>query len=141
MQYRRSGSAVYAVALLALAFIWPFGGGTKVQLSVSSTVPGANAFATIGHDRNQNTTVHLDAKFLPPPQSLSPAQSVYVVWIQADGRPAQNKGQLMVNGSHEGQINIRTPYRDFEIFVTAQPSALSNTPEGPRVIFGRITRQ
>jgi hypothetical protein len=140
MQRQRSGVAVSAVAFLALAFVWPFGGGAKERLTASKAVPGASAIATVGHDHNNNTTVNLHVRFLPPPGTLSPAQSVYVVWIQANGHAAQNKGQLVVNGNHQAHAKLRTPYRDFDLFVTAESSALATHPSGQRVISGRITR-
>lgn len=129
-----------SACLLALFFIWPFGGGTKERLAAAKSVPGARATATVGHDQNNNTTVDLAVKFLPPPTTLTPARAVYVVWIQANGHPAQNKGQLVVGSDHQGQIKFRTPFPDFELFITPEESALVSQPTGPHVIFGRITR-
>ncbi len=128
------------MAAMALLLIWPFGGGTKERLSASPAVPGVAATATVGHDHNNNTTVELQVKFLPPPGTLTPAESVYVVWIQANGHAVQNKGQLVVNSDHQANIQLRTPYPDFALFVTAENSALVSQPTGKRVIFGRITR-
>lgn len=131
---------IYGACLLALLFIWPFGGGTTERLAASPSVPGARATATVSHDQNNNTTVDLKVKFLPPPTSLTPARAVYVVWIQANGHPVQNKGQLVVGGDHEGQIKLRTAFPNFELFITPESSALVSVPTGPRVISGRITR-
>lgn len=140
MQRSPSRPVVFSACLLALLFIWPFGGGTKEQLSASKLVPGARATATVSHDQNNNTTVDLTVKFLPPPTSLTPARAVYVVWIQANGHPAQNKGQLVVGSNHQGEIKLRTAFPNFELFVTPEESALVSQPTGPHVIFGRITR-
>lgn len=140
MYRTQTPAAVCGAVLLALMFIWPFGGGTKERLTAAKIVPGAKAVALVGHDPNHNTTVDLTVKFLPPPGMLTPARSVYVVWIEGNGRPAQNKGQLVVNSDHEGQIKLRTPFPDFELFITAEASALVTQPGGVRVLFGRITQ-
>ncbi|MGH9489416.1 MAG: hypothetical protein ACRD2F_04140 [Terriglobales bacterium] len=139
--YRTQAPAViYGAVLLTLMFIWPFGGGTKERLTAAQIVPGTKAVAVVGHDQNNNTSVDLTVKFLPPPGTLTPARSVYVVWIEGNGRPAENKGQLVVDSNHQGQIKLRTPFPDFELFITAEASALVTQPSGERVLFGRITR-
>jgi hypothetical protein len=71
----------------------------------------------------------IEVSHLARPSTLTPAQTNYVVWIQARGREPENKGQLAVNDKLEGKLETTTPYEAFEIFVTAEGNHVS-APEG-----------
>ena len=126
--------------LLACLWVWPFSGGKRETLTVSRTIPGASAYANVGHDKNGNTTVDLHVKFLPNPSSLTPAETNYVVWVQPRGHAPQNKGKLRVNSSHSGSIVLRSAFRDFNVFITAEASVQVTRPSGQQLVYGRITR-
>lgn len=70
----------------------PFGVGHKVVITSAVSVPGAKATVTIRHDSSNTTTVDMKVRHLAHPSALTPSAIVYVVWIQANGHSAENKG-------------------------------------------------
>jgi hypothetical protein len=50
--------------------------------------------------------------------------SVYVVWIEPQNaqRQRQNIGVLKLDEDKRGRLETVTPFRDFRIFVTAEPA-------------------
>ena len=128
------------VCLPACLWIWPFSGGKRETLTVSRTIPGASAYANVGHDKNGNTTVDLHVKFMPNPSTLTPAETNYVVWVQPRGHAPENKGKLRVNSNHHGSIMLRSPYRVLNVFITAEASAQVTRPTGQQLIYGLISR-
>jgi hypothetical protein len=126
--------------LLCLAFIWPFGGGHNVQMMAGSSTPGANATINVKKGDNGNTTLDIKAKNLAPPSSLTPAENVYVVWIQPPDQTAQNEGRLRVNQNEQAEIHTETPYKRFKVFITAQQNAQAQEPTGPRILSADIAR-
>jgi hypothetical protein len=106
----------------------------QVRLNPSPSVPAATASAAISHDKNGNKLVDLKVKHLAKPESLTPAHSVYLVQIQPRGGAPIRQGQLEVNSNLEGELKFPTTYKTFEIFVTAEDSAMADQPKGPEVL-------
>jgi hypothetical protein len=127
--------------ILAMGLVWwPFGGGHKVEMTAASSVPSAHGTVKIGHDRNKNTTVDLEVKHLAHPSALTPSAIVYVVWIQADGHPAENQGELTVDDNLNGRFKGSTPYKQFSIFVTAEQTPQVRRPTGEQLLTAAVTR-
>ncbi|MGH9445587.1 MAG: hypothetical protein ACRD3O_07675 [Terriglobia bacterium] len=126
--------------VLAVALVWPFSSGNHVVMTNSQSVPSAKGVVDAGHDSNNNTTVDMKVQYLAQPSSLTPAEVVYVVWIQANGHPAENKGALEVGKNLDGQFKTVTPYKDFDVFVTAEQSPQVRSPDGNRVLSAHISR-
>jgi hypothetical protein len=129
-----------APLLLCLALIWPFGGGRKVQMMAGTTTPGANATITIKTSNNRNTALDIKAQNLAAPSSLTPAENVYVVWIQPPGQNAQNAGQLRVNQNEQGELHTETAYKRFKVFITAEQNAQVQEPIGPSILSADIAQ-
>lgn len=134
---RRFHSAV--PLLFAFAFIWPFGGGHQVRMMAGTATPGAQATITVKTSNNRNTELDVKARNLAGPSSLSPAENVYVVWIEPPGQPAQNEGQLRVGHNEQGELHTETPYKRFQVFITAEQNAQVQMPTGPRVLSADIS--
>jgi hypothetical protein len=129
-----------APLVLCLAFFWPFGAGHKVHLMSGTATPGARGTADIQSGDNGNTQIDLKVRALAPPATLTPAENVYVVWIEAPGHAPQNHGQIRVNGKEQGELHTDTPYKRFQIFVTAEATPRTVEPEGPRVLRAAVSR-
>ena len=129
-----------APALLGLALVWPFGGGNKVQMMAGTSTPGANATITVKKGSNGNTALDIKAKNLAPPSSLTPAENVYVVWIQAPDQTPQNEGQLRVNSKEQAEIHTSTSYKRFEVKITAEQNAQVQEPTGPKILSAAIAQ-
>lgn len=128
--------------LLAMGLVaWgPFGGGHKVVMTSAASVPSAKGTVTIRHDRNNNTTVDMKVQHLAHPSALTPSAIVYVVWIQANGHPAENQGELAVDNNLNGRFKGSTSYKQFSIFVTPEQSAQVRMPTGEQVLTAAVTQ-
>ncbi len=109
-------------------------GGKKVQMNPATSVPAAQGHADISHDKNGNTIVDLKVHHLAKPENLTPPGTVYVVWFQPNGQPAQNEGQLRVDGNLNGEFKTTTPMKNFDIVVTAEPGPTVTSPTGSEIM-------
>jgi hypothetical protein len=121
---------IAAAALLAT----PALAEKKFDMKTSSTVPAAEGRAIVEHDRNKNVQVTLEVRHLAKPQSLAPAKGTYVVWIQPEGQEANNVGVLRINDELKGDFRTTTPYKKFDLFVTAEDSPTVSSPSGTEIM-------
>jgi hypothetical protein len=111
----------------------------KVDMQTASIVPGAEGRAILEHDRNKNIQVTLEVNHLAKPQSLSPAKETYVVWIQPEGQQPSNVGVLRISDELRGDFRTTTPYKKFNLFVTAEDSATASSPSGTEIMRQQLT--
>jgi hypothetical protein len=101
------------------------------RLVSTGVAPGAEGKIITNVDRNGNTEVEVQVKHLANAQKLTPAKQAYVIWVQGRGKDPEPLGTLRVNENLEGSLKATTPYKAFDIFVTAedkmQPEAPSST--------------
>jgi hypothetical protein len=129
--------AISAVILAFFTFA-SFAHSKEFPLTASSSVPAAKGKVDVDKDQNGNRKVKLEVQHLAKPSTLTPAQTNYVVWIQARGREPENKGQLAVNDKLEGKLETTTQYEAFDIFVTAEGNPSIAAPEGVEVLRGTV---
>jgi hypothetical protein len=111
------------------------GGGKKFAMKAAPTSPAATGEVIVGRDKNGNTKIDLKVDHMAQPDRLKPPKNVYVVWIQSpQGSGPENKGELNVNGGVKASVKTVTPYRNFEIFITAEDNAQTTAPSGPEVL-------
>lgn len=105
------------------------GGGSKstAKLQPGPQTPAATGEVSIGgaDDPTGNNQVALQVEHLPPPEELGEELSTFVVWITPEGSEEPlNVGQLQYDPQdRQGSLDIVTPYKDFEIAVTAENAA------------------
>ncbi len=131
-----------APLLLGMAFFWPFGGssGKTVQLTGSQQTPAAHGTVTVENGPNDNTKLDIKVQSLAQPTALTPPEQVYVVWVQSDGRnTAINEGQLKIDKNLSAQLNTKTPYKNFQVFITGQANPQAKNPQGPHLLSASIT--
>jgi hypothetical protein len=126
--------SILAPVLLAFLFLNPFAHSKDFPLTASPSVPAAKGKVDIDKDQNGNRRVKIEVQHLAKPSTLTPAQAGYVVWIQARGKDAENKGQLRVNDKLDGKLETTTPYEAFDIFVTGEENPSATAPAGPEVL-------
>jgi hypothetical protein len=107
----------------------------------SSIVPAAQGKVHSQNDHNGNTKVDVEVNRLASPQSLTPPYNIYVVWIQSRGEAATNAGELRVGDDLKGTLTARTPYKQFDLFVTAENDPRASAPSGPEVLHATISRE
>lgn len=115
--------------------------GREDRLTNTGTTPAAEGKVNTDKDRNGNTSVEVQVKHLAKPESLTPAKQTYLVWVQQHGKDADLLGALRVNENLEGSLKATTPYKEFEIFVTAEDSVKPETPSAVVILKGTVSRK
>lgn len=114
--------------------------GREDRLTNTGANPAAQGKVISDNDRNGNTNVEVQVKHMATPESLSPAKNSYVVWIQARGKDAEILGTLRVNSDLEGSLKATTPYKDFDIFITAEENPKPDIPSSLTILKGSVER-
>ena len=135
-----TGLAAVLPLVFCMAFFWPFGGGGNktVRMVPSQDVPAANGTVSVKTGPNQNTKIDLHVKNLAKPSALTPSRQVYVVWIEPPGQKPKNEGQLRVGKNLSGELHTVTPFKRFQVFITAENNPQATAPQGPRVLSAHI---
>ena len=110
----------------------------ETHISSTAITPAATGMVNHSTDRNGNTEVILKVEQLARPQSLTPAKSHYIVWVQSSGAPATNVGELRVNDDLAGSLKFTTPYRSFQMRVTAEDSEMATQASSVEVLRGNV---
>ena len=122
------------ILLAAVLSIWPMG-GKKFQMTADRSVPAATGTVTVKWNaKNQNTSVEVKVDHLADPQSLTPPEHIYVVWVQPRDQQAQKEGALGVGQDRKGDVKGVTTAKDFDVFVTAEKSETVTAPSGKRLL-------
>ncbi|MES2219698.1 MAG: hypothetical protein V4587_01880 [Acidobacteriota bacterium] len=129
-------NSVFAMIVFA-ALIWPFGSGKEFQMQANNSVPAANGTVNVKRD-NDNTKLDIKVNNLASPSSLSPSESVYIVWVKPTGDPAEKKGAIGLDNNLKGELNVVTTAKDFEVFVTGEPGVSVTEPSGPEVLKAHV---
>lgn len=103
-------------------------------MTASPAVLTAQATVEASLDENGNASVEMEVRRLAKPYQLSPPCRHYVVWIRPKHRGPRVLGRLEVNDDLEAGLRALTPFREFDIFVTAEDEAKPFFPSN-RVIF------
>ncbi len=111
------------------------------RLTNTGLNPAAEGKVTTENDRNGNTKVEVEVKHMAMPQALTPAKQSYVVWVQPRGKEPEPLGGLRVNDELEGSLKASTPYKDFDIFVTAEDKPNPDVPSGMVILKGTVERK
>ena len=119
-----------STCLLFCALAW----AKKFPLTAASIVPGATGQAEVGKDKNGNSKVKITVEHLAKPESLTPPRNAYVVWFQENGGNQEAEGQLKPNKNLKAAFQTTTPWKNFQIVVTAEDDPTAKTPSGPEVL-------
>ncbi len=100
----------------------------KIRFDTSSVVPAAQGSVKLKTDKNNNYSIQIDVKHLAEPTRLTPPKSVYVTWIETDGKSPQNIGQLktssgLIGSTLKASLEAISPFKPTRIFVTAEDQA------------------
>lgn len=112
----------------------------KVTFPGSPVVPAAEARAKLESDDNGNTRISLRIKHLAQAKKLHPPQATYVVWLQTPDGRVVNLGQLSIGDNLAGELETVSPFREFRLFVSAEPGPEIWVPSGQTVLATEILR-
>jgi hypothetical protein len=124
---------------LCLSLALACGSSTPVPLETTPRTPAAVGVINVEQGPNENTIGKLHVEHLAPPQELRGDLSVYVAWVRPVGADEwQNVGQLMVDESREGSLEVRVPYQQFEFTLSAESSSDTTNPSDFVVLQGQV---
>ncbi len=112
-----------------------------IQLTSSGDIPAATSTVKLGTNDNGNTTFELKVEHLAPPERVNAGATVYVVWTRGRNASAsiQNMGSLIVDDNLNGSFSGVTPLKDFELFITAEPTLASTSPTGKALLYSTLS--
>ena len=112
-----------------------FGCASTSTLQNSARIPAAQGKVKVKGEDNGNSRVRLQVKHLAPPGEIRADAQTYVVWIEPEGsNKPQNVGALQVNDEREAELEATTPHKEFNLYVTAEPSPQAETPTGEHLL-------
>jgi hypothetical protein len=124
-------------SLLLAAVAW----AREDRLVNTGAAPAAEGKVITDNDRNGNTGVEVQVKHMATPQSLTPPRQAYLVWVQPRGKDPELLGALRVNENLEGSLKAATPYKDFEILITAEDNLKPESPSSAVILKGSVARK
>jgi len=113
---------------------------STVKFPVSNVAPAAAIKASIGHDRNDNTLIEVNAKHLASPDRLNPPKKLYILWATTAKNDIKNLGQMLVNNESKVSIKTRTPFIVKDLFITAEDQGNLSYPEGVEISRGSVNQ-
>lgn len=117
------------------------GGGSQQTwtLNMSPRVPAATGQVSVKPDKDGNQTLKVDVERLAAPTRVFDGANAYVVWLIAPGSAPQNLGVLPLDNDLNGHLQTKTPFRTFDLVVTAEPSPTATRPnENNRVMSASV---
>lgn len=128
-------SFVAAAALLAGALA---GCASGPRLSVGPMLSKSRGRVRFEKTADDGTRILMRVENLAEPEGFDPPGYAYVAWVQSSRESAaQNVGALVVDDYRTGVLKTTTPLRDFELFVTVEPTSDAAKPTGPPLLWAR----
>ena len=124
--------------LLTVALVGCGGSNAQaVPLQHGNRTPAAAGNVTFSTSKNGNNELEVTGKYLPIPGELAPGLAHYVVWVNA-GRGPMPVGTLAIDKNRSGTLDTTTPYRDFDVLVTAEKTPAPARPSNYVVLRGQV---
>lgn len=98
------------------------------NLSTSPRVPAATGQVSVQTGKDGNQTVDINVQRLAAPERVFQGASTYVVWLIAPNSPPANIGVLPLDQNLKGSLQTKTPFKAFQVEVTAEPTAFVTRP-------------
>jgi len=96
------------------------GGATKIDFSGTALQPKAYGQAKV-ETKKGYTEIEVEFDDLEPATKFGPEFLTYVLWaISPEGR-ASNLGEILLDSTNDGKLNVTTELQAFGLIVTAEP--------------------
>ncbi len=97
-------------------------------LNTSPKVPAATGQVDVSTNKDGNHTVDVKVERLAQPARVFEGANTYVVWLIAPNSPPTNVGVLPLGDDLKGSLETKTPFRNFQVEVTAEPTPAATRP-------------
>jgi len=113
--------------------------GTSWPLRVSADIPSAQGTVKVLNTDGPNKKVRIEVEYLAPPERVSAYATAYVVWLVPAGEnEPRNYGALKVSDKLKGELEIQTPFPEFDVFVTAEPTPTVARPTNKQLLMASV---
>jgi hypothetical protein len=128
--------AALAVPLLSCGWFGGKANSASWPLQSADKVPAASGQVTVSQENDANHVVNVTVEHLAHPGDAFPGASTYVVWLvpNAEGGHPENVGVLQLDTDLKGHLQARTPYRSFQVVITAEEQPNVTAPSNDRVL-------
>lgn len=106
----------------------------KFPFDAAASVPAAQGQVETGRAKDDRTEVKISIEHLAPPEKLTPAQTVYLVWFQESGNAPVVQGQLRLDKKLKGKFKTTTNMKTFDVIITAESDVTLKAPSGQEVL-------
>lgn len=90
---------------------------------------------------NGNAELVVEVHHLPKADKAAPGATTYVVWAKPASGDPMNLGALAIDDDLSGTLKTVTPMKNFDLMITAEPSAQSTKPTGSPLMTARVSRE
>ena len=122
---------------------------STVALHSSDRTPAATGEIRAVPAPNGNTNVTITVDHLAPPDRIAPDATTYVAWIVPKGDSVHdstgtampnNAGQIRLGSDLHGELQVVTPYKDFQVVITPERTAALQQPTAAPVLSANVDR-
>jgi len=137
----RGTGALALPAVVALCAVLSGCAARGGRLTGSPLAGAADGFVRFELTPADNILISLKIRHLPDPETFEPPAWAYVAWIRTSpGSPPLNLGPLNLGPLNlakdlDGELKTVTQLREFELFVTAEPTAVVERPSGEPLLW------
>jgi hypothetical protein len=107
-------------------------------LQAERGVPGAEGKVQVAKADNGNRDLKVEAQHLAPPAAAFPGKNTYVVWLKPENGQPLNIGVLNPDKDRKAELQTSTPFKSFEILVTAENSPTPMQPGNDQVMAAQV---
>jgi hypothetical protein len=101
----------------------------NIALRSSDSIPSAQGRLAVKGTDGPNQVVDLTVKHMAQPARVKAGATAYVVWLQpAEAKEPINMGVLSVDKDLNGELQFKTPFPKFDVFVTAEDNPSVQAP-------------
>jgi hypothetical protein len=130
--------------LFVIVFVFVVSNGCSHANTTSvRMVAGASGANTTGEvqvsERDHGiVVVELTVDDLPSPQAVAANARSYVVWIEQDAGYPYRIGSLRSSGDRDAYLEAVSPFRTFQLYVTAESEPEAQRPSERRILTARV---
>jgi len=101
----------------------------NIALRSSNDIPAAQGRLSVKGSEGPNQVVSVTVQHMAAPAKVKAGTSAYVVWLLPDAaKDPINMGVLSVDKDLKGELQFKTPFPKFEVFVTAEANPTVQAP-------------